>query len=38
MTGGQALVSSTLTLPDAKLDKLAIIQPAVFDKLISLDA
>ena len=30
--------NSTLTLPDAKLDKLAIIQPAVFDKLIRLDA
>ena len=38
MPGGRALVSSTLTLPAAKLDKLANIQPAVFDKLISLDA
>lgn len=38
MPGGRALVSSTLTLPDAKPDKLANIQPAVFDKLISLDA
>jgi len=38
MPGGRALVSSTLTLPAAKLDKLANIQPAVFDKLIRLDA
>ena len=34
MPGGRALVSSTLTLPDAKLKNLANIQPAVFDKLI----
>lgn len=38
MPGGRALVSSTLTLPAAKLDKLANIQPAVFDKVIRLDA
>lgn len=38
MPGGRALVSSTLTLPEAKLDKLANIRPAVFDKLIRLDA
>jgi predicted glutamine amidotransferase len=37
MPGGHALVSSTLTMPDAKLKNLANIQPAVFDKLISLD-
>jgi predicted glutamine amidotransferase len=38
MPGGRALVSSTLTLPGAKFNHLANIQPAVFDKLISLDA
>lgn len=38
MPGGRALVSSTLTLPDTRLDKLTNIQPAVFDKLICLDA
>jgi hypothetical protein len=37
MPGGRALVSSTLTLPGAKLTNLANIQPAVFDKLTSLD-
>ncbi len=37
MPGGQALVSSTLTMPDARLKNLANIQPAVFDKLINLD-
>lgn len=36
MPGGRALVSSTLTMPGAKLKNLANIQPAVFDKLISL--
>jgi len=38
MPGGRALVSSTLTLPDAKLDNLKNIKPAVFDKLIRLEA
>jgi len=38
MPGGRALVSSTLTLPGAKLNNLANIQPAVFDRLISLEA
>jgi hypothetical protein len=38
MPGGWALVSSTLTMPDAKLKNLANIQEAVFEKLISLDA
>jgi hypothetical protein len=33
MPGGRALVSSTLTLPAAKLKSLTNIQPAVFDKL-----
>ena len=37
MPGGRALVSSTLTMPDAGLNNLANVQPAVFDKLISLD-
>jgi predicted glutamine amidotransferase len=37
MPGGRALVSSTLTIPEAKLNNLANIRPAVFDKLISLD-
>ena len=37
MPGGRALVSSTLTMPGAKLKNLSNIQPAVFDKLISLD-
>jgi hypothetical protein len=37
MPGGRALVSSTLTMPGAKLKNLANIQPAIFDKLISLD-
>ncbi len=37
MPGGRALVSSTLTMPDAKPKNLANIQPAVFDKLIRLD-
>jgi hypothetical protein len=38
MPGGRALVSSTLTLPDAKLVNLVNIQPAIFDKLVSLEA
>jgi predicted glutamine amidotransferase len=38
MPGGRAIVSSTMTLPDAKLGSLTKIQPAVFDKLISLEA
>jgi predicted glutamine amidotransferase len=38
MPGGRALVSSTLTLPDAKLDNLKNIKAAVFDKLICMDA
>jgi hypothetical protein len=38
MPGGRALVLSTLTMPDAKLKNLSNIQPAVFDKLINLDA
>jgi hypothetical protein len=38
MPGGRALVSSTLTLPGAKPANLANIQPAIFDKLMSLDA
>jgi hypothetical protein len=38
MPGGRALVSSTLTMPDAGLKNLTNIQPAVFDKLISLGA
>ena len=38
MPGGRALISSTLTLPGAKLTNLAAIQPAVFEKLINLDA
>lgn len=37
MPGGRALVSSTLTLPDAKLKNLTNITPAAFEKLISLD-
>lgn len=38
MPGGRALVSSTLTMPDARLKNLTNIRPAVFDKLIRLDA
>lgn len=38
MPGGRALVSSTLTMPGAKLKNLANIHSAVFDQLISLDA
>jgi predicted glutamine amidotransferase len=37
MPGGRALVSSTLTLPGAKLSNLANIQPAPFDELTRLD-
>jgi hypothetical protein len=37
MPSGRALVSSTLTMPGAKLNNLANIQPAIFDKLVSLD-
>jgi hypothetical protein len=36
--GGRALVSSTLTLPEAKLNNLTNIRPAVFDALTSLEA
>jgi predicted glutamine amidotransferase len=38
MPGGRALMSSTLTLPDAKLTSLKEIQPAKFDQLISLES
>jgi predicted glutamine amidotransferase len=38
MPGGRALVSSTLTMPDAKLKNLENIRPAVFDQLIKLDS
>ncbi len=38
MPGGRALVSSTITLPDAKVTSLKNICPATFDKLISLEA
>jgi predicted glutamine amidotransferase len=37
MAGGRALVSSTLTLADAKVTSLKEIQPAKFDQLISLE-
>jgi hypothetical protein len=37
MPGGRALVSSTLTFPAAGLKSLKNVQPAVFDKLISLE-
>ena len=37
MPGGRALVSSTLTLPAAKLKSLTDIQPAVFDQIIKLE-
>ena len=37
MPGGRALVSSTFTMPGAKFKNLANIQPAVFDKLVSLN-
>ena len=33
MPGGRALMSSTLTLPDAKLTSLKEIHPAKFDEL-----
>lgn len=38
MPGGRALVSSTLILPDAGLTDLTNIKPAIFDKLVRLDA
>ncbi len=38
MPGGRALISSTLKLPGAQLTNLSDIQPATFDKLMSLDA
>ena len=37
MPNGRALMSSTMTLPDAKLTSLKDIQPAKFDQLISLE-
>jgi hypothetical protein len=37
MPGGRALVSSTLTLPDAKLGNLKKVRPAIFDTLTSLE-
>jgi predicted glutamine amidotransferase len=38
MAGGRALISSTLALPEAQLRNLTSIQPAVFDKLMKLEA
>jgi hypothetical protein len=38
MPGGRALVSSTLTMSGAKLKNLKNIRPAVFEKLMTLDA
>ena len=38
MPGGRALVSSTLTMSGAKPDHLKNIRPAVFEKLMNLDA
>jgi predicted glutamine amidotransferase len=38
MSGGRALVSSTLTLPEAKVTSLKDVRPATFDKLISLES
>lgn len=38
MPGGRALVSSTITLPGASLVNLTNVRPAVFGKLISLEA
>ena len=37
MPGGRALVSSTLTLPEAKVTSLKNIRPAIFDALTSLE-
>jgi len=37
MPGGRALVSSTMTLPEAKMSNLKNVQPAKFDELLSLE-